>query len=628
MLAFFRRSLTSLPVLVLFGLLLVVFALTGIQDPFGSSAPVGSIAQLGKRTVTEPEFSVAFDRATARLRQENPALTQAQMVKEGLVEAVAENLINSTAMEELAKKAGLTASNRAVGAEVASIAAFQKGGVFDQDTYLAVLNQNRLTDVQFRTGLAGDLLRQQLLQPVTAALSVPEGEAAIYARTLIDVHKGSIALVPLAKSTPPTPVEVAAWYNANKALVTLPERRAFRYAMIDAAMVKGKSQVTDAQIAAAFAKDGAKYGALATRRLEQVVVPDEAKAKAIAAAAAKQGFAAAAQQLAGFGAADIALGELSEAALAKATSPALAKAVFALAPGGISAPIKTGLGWHVVRYVAPGSAGKTLAQARPAILADLQLAAEKAAIGAIVNAIEDGVEAGTSFPDIAKQEGFGLTVQAAVAANGQAPGQPALAGDTLAIAGKAFRHDPSEGPVVEDLGNGRLVAVETTEIIPAAPQPLTAVQAFATAGAAQAKALKAARAKADAVVAAVKKGTAFAAAVAAQGLQPPQPIAARRVDTLGRQVPPVVTAFLATPAGAVRVVPADQGWVLTFVEAITPGDLAAAGPLLAGTRRELAASLPQEMTEGFAKAARRDLGVVRNDKTIADIRRRMQGDAP
>jgi hypothetical protein len=76
------------------------------------------------------------------------------------------------------------------------------------------------------------------------------------------------------------------------------------------------------------------------------------------------------------------------------------------------------------------------------------------------------------------------------------------------------------------------------------------------------------------------------------------------------------------------VVPADQGWVLTFVEAITPGDLAAAGPLLAGTRRELAASLPQEMTESFAKAARRDLGVVKNDKTLADIRRRMQGDAP
>jgi peptidyl-prolyl cis-trans isomerase D len=277
--------------------------------------------------------------------------------------------------------------------------------------------------------------------------------------------------------------------------------------------------------------------------------------------------------------------------------------------------------------VAPGSAGKTLAQARPAILADLTAAAEKDAVSALVDAIDSGVEAGTSFPDIASQEGLTLTSVGAVAANGQAPGKPPLAGDMLAIAGKAFRHDPSEGPVVEELGGGRMVAVETTEIVPSAPQPLSAVQAFATAGAAQAKALKAARAKADAVVAAVKKGTPFAAAVAAHGLTPPQPIAARRVDTLGRQVPPVVTAFLATPAGTVKVVPADQGWVLLRVDAIEPGDLKAAAPLLAGTRRELAATLPQEMTESFARAAQRDLGVVKNDTTIRQIRQRMTGDA-
>lgn len=628
MITFIRKWLTSWPVLIMLGLLLVAFAITGIgNDPLGGGAPQGSVAKVGDRTIAEPELTAAFDRAIRTAREQNPALTQAQAAREGGVAAVAGQLIGQAATEEFARQQGLVASDRAVGAIIAGIPAFQSGGKFDETTYRRVIGDQRLSDRDLRTSIGGDILRRQLLTPVTAALAVPDAMANAYARLLVDTHRGAVALVPLAAVAAPTEAEIAKFYAANKLRFTIPERRGFRYAMIDRAAVAATVKVNDADIAAAFAKDPAKYGGAAMRVLQQVVVADEAKARAIAAAATTEGFAKAAERLAGFGAADIALGTLSQSAFAKATSPAVAAAAFAAPVGGITAPIKTGFGWHIVRVEAAGVAGKTLAQARPAIAAELQARAVDTAVADLVAAIEDGVDAGKSFADLAKEYGLTIATQTPVTVAGASPGAAALTGDGLAIAAKAFRHEPGDGAAVEDIGSGRLVVVETMQVLPSAPQPLADVRAIATAGAANDKALAAARTKADTIVAETRKTGNFAAALAKQGLAAPQPLAGRRVD-IARQpnVPPIIQAFLATPAKTVRVEPSPQGWVLIHVDAIEPGNAAAIPGLLDASRREIASQMPDEFASAFVAAASRAVGVKRNDEVIAATTRRLSGE--
>ena len=628
MITFIRKWLTSWPVLIMLGLLLVAFAITGIgNDPLGGGAPQGSVAKVGDRTIAEPELTAAFDRAIRTAREQNPALTQAQAAREGGVAAVAGQLVGQAAMEEFARKQGLVASDRAVGAVIAGIPAFQSGGKFDETTYRRVIGDQRLSDRDLRTSIGGDILRKQLLTPVTGALSVPDAMAKAYAQLLVDTHRGAVALVPLAAAAAPTEAEIAKFYAANKLRFTVPERRSFRYAVIDRAAVAATVKVSDAAIAAAFAKDPARYGGAATRRLQQVVVPDEAKARAIAAAAATEGFAKAAERLAGFGAADIALGTLSQSAFAKATSPAVAAAAFAAPVGGVTAPIRTGFGWHVIRVDASGAAGKTLAQARPAIAAELQARAVETAVADLVAAIEDGVDAGKSFADIAKEHGLTIAAQTPVTVVGASTGAPALTGDSLAIAAKAFRHEPGDGAAVEDIGGGRLVVVETMQVLPSAPQPLVDVRAIVAAGAANAKALAAARIKADAIVAETRKTGNFAAALANQGVAAPQPLAGRRVDVARQSnVPPIIQAFLATPAKTVRVEPSPQGWVLIHVDAIEPGDAAAIPGLLDASRREIASQMPDEFANAFVAAASRAVGIKRNDAVIAATTRRLSGE--
>lgn len=626
MITFIRRWLTSWPVLLLLGLVLVAFAITGIGDPFAGGGPVGSIAKVGDKVVGENELLKAFDRLVRNARQSNPGVSQTDFAKQGAVTVAADQLIGQTAVETLATSAGIAASERAIGAVIAGIPAFQTGGKFDEATYRRVIADQKLTEAELHQGIAGDLVRKQLLTPVTAALGVPADMARPYAQMLVDIHRGGVALVPVTASVPPTEAEIAKFYADNKARFTVPERRAYRYATIDSAGIIASAAVSEAQIAAAFAKDPAKYGAAATRRLEQVVVPDEAKARVLVAAAATEGFGKAAQRIAGFGAADIDLGEQTREAFGKATSPAVADAAFAASVGSVTAPIKTAYGWHVVRVAALGAAGKSLAQARATVEADLKKTAGTAALGDLVAAIEDGVEAGKSFADIAKEQRLAILAQTPVTKEGSAPGAPPLSGDAAAIAAKAFRHEPGDGAAVEDLGGGKLIVIETMAITPAAPQPLAEIRAVVVAGAAQAKAMAAARGKADAVAAAVRKGQAFDAALAAQGLPPSQPLAGRRIDIAQQQqVPPMLQAFLETPKGSVQVLAGGLGWVLIHTSAIEPGQIEAVPGLLEAGRRDIAAQVPEEFAAAFALAAERALGTTRNSKAITAIARRLSG---
>jgi peptidyl-prolyl cis-trans isomerase D len=626
MITFIRRWLTSWPVLLLLGLVLVAFAITGIGDPFAGGGPVGSIAKVGDKVVGENELLKAFDRLVRNARQSNPGVSQTDFAKQGAVTVAADQLIGQTAVETLATSAGIAASERAIGAVIAGIPAFQTGGKFDEATYRRVIADQKLTEAELHQGIAGDLVRKQLLTPVTAALGVPADMARPYAQMLVDIHRGGVALVPVTASVPPTEAEIAKFYADNKARFTVPERRAYRYATIDSAGIIASAAVSEAQIAAAFAKDPAKYGAAATRRLEQVVVPDEAKARVLVAAAATEGFGKAAQRIAGFGAADIDLGEQTREGFGKATSPAVADAAFAASVGSVTAPIKTAYGWHVVRVAALGAAGKSLAQARATVEADLKKTAGTAALGDLVAAIEDGVEAGKSFADIAKEQQLAILAQTPVTKEGSAPGAPPLSGDAAAIAAKAFRHEPGDGAAVEDLGGGKLIVIETMAVTPAAPQPLAEIRAVVVAGAAQAKAMAAARGKADAVAAAVRKGQAFDAALAAQGLPPSQPLAGRRIDIAQQQqVPPMLQAFLETPKGSVQVLAGGLGWVLIHTSAIEPGQIEAVPGLLEAGRRDIAAQVPEEFAAAFALAAERALGTTRNSKAITAIARRLSG---
>ena len=625
MISFIRKYVTSWPVLALLGIVLIAFVVTGIGDPFAGGGTGGSLARVGKTDIAASSFLKQYDRVVGEARAQNPGLTAQTAAQQGAVEQVLEQMAGGAALDEFARVNGITVSDKLVDGAIASIDAFRIAGKFDQETYQRLLTARGLTDRELRDGLRSDMIRKAMLVPVAAGAQVPREVALPYSRLLLDVHEGEAGIVPPPVVAPPSEAQVAAYLAANQARFMAPERRGFRYALIDRAVLAAAVPVTAAEVTAYYASNRLTYGGVEQRRLAQVVLPDAAKAQAFVAAVANgEAFAAAAARLAGAAPEDVALGLLTQAKYAAASNTALATQVFTAASGAVVGPVKTDFGFNVVKVeavIAP--AGKSLAALTPEITAKLRTDKAEAKLADMVAAIEDGFGTGDSFADAVKANGLAAVTVAPVAKTGAG-----AAVEALPIVAKAFDVDPADGASVQDLGQGRFAVLELGQVIAPAPLPIATARPAVAAALTTELRTKAAKTIADAVIADVAKGTKFAAALAKRGLPAPQPVKGRRIDAGNQQqVPPLVAAFLTMAPGATRALPGAGGSLaLLHVDRIVPGDIAQAPPLVAATRQQLAQLAPDELASAFGRAVERQVGIKINPGAVAATKQRLLGD--
>jgi peptidyl-prolyl cis-trans isomerase D len=640
MLQFLRKSITSwvgivILAIALGALVITLFQPTGPGGGTSASGPV--VATVSEAAVTEAEFLRTIERAVDRERERQPAITNADFVNAGGGELVLEQMIGAKAITEFGTANGMVVSKQMIDGEIASIPAFQVNGKFDEPTFRRLLQQQRLTEAEVRDSIAADLKRRQLLQPVAMATTVPRGLAEPYAALLLEVRRGQIIAVPAAampEPGAPTPAQLAAFHKANAQAFTIPERRAFRYALVTPALVADRAKPTEAEIAKAYQDRIAEFGGAETRTVNFVVLPTRAEADAfVKAAAGGPGFSEAAKG-AGFAPTDYALGAMDRSSLEDRTNAQVATAAFGLAKPGIAAPVETPLGFYVVQVT-----GITPAAPRPlaSVRAELEqrLIDEKVEtlMAETVNAAEERLSGGEAFADVAKSLGLAVESVPAVTADGRTFDEDlAVARADNPITPKVFAADEADGPQVADIGEGRFALFEIAETIPPYLVPVDRIRDDVTLAWTMDTRQKAAKATADRIAAALGKGEALAAATRGLALPPPQPLQIRRLELTqmaqqGTQVPPPVLLMLSTPSGQARVLaaPGAQGWFVVKVDAVEPGSLAQAPQLADAVRQSFTQQAGEEMAATFVRAIEREVGVVRNPAAITAAKRRVTG---
>jgi peptidyl-prolyl cis-trans isomerase D len=647
MLSFFRRALSSWVVLGLLGLLMVAFIVTGVGAPtgFGSGELGGSgdsIAKIGGESLRASEIQRRAETELRAARQQSPqnqGLDMATFVAQGGFEQTVAQTIGARALELWARHVGMTASDKLVDGEIGSVPAFAgPTGKFDRQAFDAILQRERISERDLRADMAGDLIRRQLLIPVTGASKAPAGLVTPYASLLLEARQGSVGIVPagLMQGGPaPTDAEINAFYSRNLARYTVPERRVIRYALFGRDQLKGSVVPTDAEIAAFYKANAATYGAKSTRSFSQVILDSEAKAKAFVTAVRGGTAFPAAAAAQGFSATDIAIGEQTREGLAKLGSPAVATAAFAAAQGAVTDPVKSPLGWHVLRVEAIKEvAGRTLEQARAEIAASLEKQKADEALSNMVSTIEDSISGGSSFGDVAKKDNLTVVTTPPVLADGRAPDQPEwTAPPELAVLLKhAFEAGTDEDPTVETIGAGQSYALlSVTQVLAAAPAPLAKVRQQVVADATADRSFQKARALADQLMAKVKSGVPIAKAFAEAGvkLPAPQPAGGRQIDLArsGQQPPAPLVLLFSMKQGDTKVLaaPAQQGWFVVHLDRVQQGDARQAQGLIESTRAQFTDILGREYAEQFSGAVQKELGVKRNDKALAQLKAQLAG---
>ena len=290
MMTSFRRlskSKAGAAIVVLF--LLVILASFAIGDianlrQGGGGLTRGSLVSVGDEQLTEAQLQTVFQRELARLREQKPDATYADLAPQ--FDEIVNSLVQERTLKAYAREHGLLPSKKLIDAEIVKIPSVRGlDGKFSEPAYRAFLAQQRLTDADIRNEITTSLLQRLLLSPLAANTRIPLGVARPYASMLLEEREGEVALIPAASfrgGAAPTDAELSAFYAQNRQRYLVPEQRSLRLAPIGAAQL-GATAPTEAEIAVYYKANQANYGVRETRVLSRVSVTSQIQATQIAA---------------------------------------------------------------------------------------------------------------------------------------------------------------------------------------------------------------------------------------------------------------------------------------------------------------------------------------------------------
>jgi len=626
-------------IMVLFLLaILASFALADMSNVlsggFGQSS--GTLAKVGDEEVTERDLSSAFRRALNQARQQNPEATNSTIA--GQFGAIFDSLVDERALLAFAADHGFVLSKRLIDAEIAGLPQTRGlDGKFSQQAYNAFLQQQQMTDADVRQLLRVALTQRLILAPAAVDARVPVGVARPYAAMLLELREGQLALVPtdlFRAGLNPSDGDLRSFYTQNRQRYVVPEHRVLRLAKIGPETVAGATP-TDAEIAAYYKANQARYGGSETRVISQAVVQDQRAAQSIAARARAGGTFAAAAAPAGLSAADVNIGPQTREQLTNLANEAVANAAFSATGGAVVGPVRSDLGWHVIKVEeVRAPSGRSLEQARSEIAALLATNKRKEALTEAVTRVEDQIDEGASFAEAVAAAKLSVTTTPPINSGGAARTDPAYRfPPELAPALKAgFAMAVDDDPEVVTLPNEAGYAVVAVDrVIEAAPAPLAEIRDRVRQDWIQRKALDRARTVASDIAAKVARGVAIERALAEAGapLPPVEPITARRIQ-LSQANPDAIAPLkmlFSLAQGKSRLVadPRGRGFFIVKTNKITPGNPLSNPALIAQTQSAFQQTASNELGAQMVAAMKADQGVERNEEAIAAARQRIIG---
>lgn len=639
MLSFFRRIINSkagvVLTVIIVGVFAVAFGASDVSNIMGM--PVGQngaqVAKVGDAKITANDLRSAAQSEVDAYRQEQPTLDMAQFIAGGGFEGTLKREITGLALEQFGKQQGMVVSRRLIDGQIASIPTFRgPNGQFDPTLYQRFLAQRKMTDAQVRTDLTRTAYAQQLTLPNSDASQLAMQMALPYASLLLEKRQGEVGYIPtrLVPAGPaPTDADVQAFYTRNVQRYTLPERRVIRYALISPATVAAQSTPGEAEIARYYQANQSRYTATQKRDVTQVIIADQAGANALAAKAKGGTSLADAARAAGLEAS--VLKGLDKAAYAAQGSAAVADAVFGAAQGAVVGPVRGPLGFVVAKVDAITQVpGKSLAQARPEIVAELTKQKQAAALGDTRNTIEDSLSGNATFDEVVADRKLRAQATPAVTAQGIAPDAPTFQAtpEQRAMITAAFTAQEGDAPQIVPIGqDGSFAVVGVGQVQRSAPRPLAQVRQQVVADLTADRARAAARKLANAVLAKVNNGMSMAQALKETGLAVPpvRPITASRRDLAAAQNTPAaapLALLFSMPQGKARTLeaPQNEGWYILRTVKIEAGDATGNTAAIAAARGDIGRLLGREYVAQFARAVRDSVGVKTDPKAVAKVR--------
>ncbi len=195
--------------------------------------------------------------------------------------AVLENLIQQRLLQHEADRVGLTVLESRLAAEIQNIPFFHEDDEFSYQRYRELLQRQGMSPAMFEARMAGEIMRQQLLEGITDSIIVPEtitDKVISLSETQYEINRVTISPEQYIAQVEPDEAAIQSYYDNHRQDFMLPERVRVEYVVLSLDELAQQEQVYPEEIRTYYEAHQDEFGQPEERRASHILltVPTDA----------------------------------------------------------------------------------------------------------------------------------------------------------------------------------------------------------------------------------------------------------------------------------------------------------------------------------------------------------------
>jgi len=271
----FRSYAQTKAAQVILALVLIPFALFGIDSYLNQAGNNLSIAKVDGYKIALPEYNRAIENVRNRMMCEGKKVDPAMFDSFEFKESVVDGLITKQLINNDIKKSQFKITDQQLSQYIIGMPDFQKDGKFSQELYDKVLQNNQLNPKKFEESIRNDLLIQQVRDGLQKLTFIPPNNLTETLKATSQQREVTVAEFKTKEYMAKANIsekDMQAFYDQNKSKFLAPEQVKAEFVVFSLTSILPSITVSEDEVKAFYKTNADKYQNQQQREASHILI--------------------------------------------------------------------------------------------------------------------------------------------------------------------------------------------------------------------------------------------------------------------------------------------------------------------------------------------------------------------